>query len=262
MQLLALAFALALQAPNQFSALHPVLQCDGAKAAACFDKGFKDAGHMKDIGKPGRPFYKESAKSSMELVPLYLAAYVEGFRVKKAFLNDDQVKQQRKIFETAGPMDSIYVAGDASASPKQANKETDGKTVAYKLPGVRVVMKVGDKVYEPRQQPGDLLAEYKSYDYTETRTYTDEEKVSVKDEYGYSHEQAVVVPHTLSDRHHDQWLIAHYEGTFDLFNADGTPRITPADKEITFYLIIGLTQKQFKYKLSYFARLNNIEPGK
>lgn len=259
---LSLALGLGASATRQ-SGLHPAFQCDDVKAVTLYDKGYHDADAMKDLEKPGGLFFKESGRSWIQVISKQYEAYRLGFRAKKAFLEDEKVKAEKDSLSNGTASESFTVIGALAAAPTGAIKEPggDGKD-RYTMPDVRIILKIGDRVYRPRTQPGDLVAEYKSYDYTTTESGSRTVTVSVPNGDGSYHDETTVIPTTDSVRHADAWLTAPLEGTFDLFNEDGTPRILPKDKEMILFLIVGTTQKQFKYKIGDFAKLETLKPPK
>jgi hypothetical protein len=248
-------FAVHQATPKQFGGLHPALQVDSVKAVAVFDKGYKDADKYKDLWKAETAFYRDSAKSYMIVDCLQYSAYKAGFNAKKQYLVDAELKAKRDEFASCPPMDTLSVRGILSGPPDSGTVSTQDGKDTYAMPGVRAVLKVGEKVFQPRAQPGELLAEYKSYDYTSVESGSRTVTTSIPNGDGSYHDQQTVVPTTNSVRHADAWLEAPYTVAFDLFNEDGTPRITPSDKEITLILILGTTQKQFKFKTGDFAKL-------
>src|SRR5438045_1239741 len=129
------------QAPTQqFGGLHPAFQCDGVKAAALFDKGYKDADSFKDLDKPSDFFYKGSGRSWMWVLPLSYRAYQSGFLAKKKYLEDDKVKSKREALLSSHQIDSFDIDGGICTLPNVAAQTigSDGSKT-YVLRDVRLI---------------------------------------------------------------------------------------------------------------------------
>lgn len=249
---------------KDIAALHPALQVDSTTAAALFDKGYGDADHFKDLKKAADPFYRRANDSYMLLRPLSYVAYASGFKARKGYLTESEVKAKRDELSAMPAMDTIVVEGELITNPAYAKVSMDeGDKKRYTVPDVRVVLKVGDKVYQPRAHPGDLVAEFGERDYNQS---VDGSRTVSKDVYDHSghwvRTDRIQVPTTEIVHRHEAWITSPYQAEFDLFDPDGTPRIRHTDKEITLLLITGTLQKKFKYKMEDLGKLNTLKAHK
>jgi len=107
-------------------------------------------------------------------------------------------------------------------------------------------MKIGDKIYQPRAQPGTLTPDSGSgssltvipgtvYDSNGNAAFTYQQYASE----GFS------------------YYIATFVGLFDLYETDGTPRITSQTKDFSFRVIYGANDREAKFTL---AELEKARP--
>lgn len=173
-----------------------------------------------------------------------LIAFEKGFNARKSSLNESEQAASRAALAGLA-QDSekqIYFHGEIGIYPKfhggrKANPEH--------LRDVRVEMRVGERTYLPKKQPGDLGPEivHDIHKYTIPGT-TDEDGNQIS-------------PDTVVEEKY-----IRYEGTFDvsfdLYDNKGNPAITSNDEEISLFVIgkFGRQKSTFRLKdwLNYYEK--------
>lgn len=260
---------------------HPAVKMDSATLLAAFEKGYKEADKKKD--------YKAIVEScrrgigSVKTAPLRsetvswlwfwhpkILAYGLGFRAKKQFWPDEEIASKKKTLEEIGPkLTQLHFSSIISIYPSFG--AAYGRISRYADPsdllGVRVVMQVGDRIYQPARQPGDLQAASGTNTSTvmipqiatsSTRStvtgsaYGSDGSSAYGSAYGKS--QTTYYYNTYRQQNWS-WYQGSFEAVFDINDPDGTPRIRKDDKEFTVIVIYGPNQRKATYKLADLEKL-------
>lgn len=109
---------------------------------------------------------------------------------------------------------------------------------------MRVVLQIGDKIYQPVEQPGDIIQRSGTAN-TEVR--------QVDTAYGYGRTNSQVNYVTYHNQGYD-WYSGSFSASFSLFDDFGVPRITADAKEMTFIVVYGTNERKVTYKLADLAK--------
>lgn len=253
------------QAPPKMSDLHPALTVDSGTAGRLFDRGRKDGDTVRDAGFLNSTFrrgigsvranmVKNETVSWLHLYTIAESAYLSGFECRKKYLADDEASSRRDLYVKGGPtVDHIVFTGTLNLCPSFGIKnKLVRKANPDDLKGVRVVLKVGDRIYQPEDQPGDLA-------------YTADVNLNVFRVPTSSSPSVIDVTTgqvvkfnafytTTTVQGYEQYT-GQFGVSFNLFNADGSARVTAKDKEITAIVIYGANERRATYSLDALAQL-------
>jgi len=198
--------------------------------------------------------------------PPETSVYYYSYEAKRLYKSEDEIRLLRDAFlnNDLYIVDTIYFAGVITLMPsfglygavvRQADPDD--------LKNVRVVLKVGDRIYQPRKQPENILQYQGQESYSilipqvqSTNTYRSG-TFSFMDYSGYgsfgfgSYGQTETATSFYVERVEGgyKWYQGYFQVAFDLFDKSGNPIITADDKEITLIVIYGNNERQAKYKL-------------
>ena len=255
-----------LQSPD-FAHLHPAFKIDGATAVAIFDKGYKAAEHDRDYnhvierfrrGIGGVTINELGTKETVSFLWVFTmdpSVYNSGFTARKSYLPRDQVeKLKESVRQAATSVNHVEVAGHIMLLPSQGGfyGEISRYANPQDLENVRVVMKVGDQVYEPDHQPGYALSQSGSgtNEFTTPEQQQTQTNVNITTPNGTATATATsTTTYNITHAENYDWYAGDFKVHFDLFNKDNTPRIRASDKEITFIVIYGRNERKAKYRL-------------
>lgn len=249
--------------------IHPAFDPGPAVLDQLWKKGFSEAAKKKDdhwifdklkrgIGKVRTNVWGQTETVSWFWLWLPEALiYREGFSAKKQYWPDEEVAASKRLLEDpefAHPTD-IAVSGLLSIQPSfgGSGSSIDRSANPADLKGVRVVLAVGDKVYQPIAQPGDLpfVADTGSYTRTSQRSSTSTTNVNGSvggSEVALKGRTTNYYTEVISGNY--RYYEAHFDARFLLFEKDGTPRIPADTKEVSFIVIYGPNERRATYKLS------------
>jgi hypothetical protein len=243
--------------------LNSALRADADTIGRLFDGGRKDAETAKNadflntdfrkgIGSVRTNVLRQETVSFAYFNVLALGAFSAGFTARKQYLGDDEIAGMRGRFMDWAPVaDTILIAGVLNICPSFGSY---GRLVRRANPddlkGVRVVLKVGDRIYQPYDQPGDLqyvenaeqnLAGRPMWSST-TATSSGGQSVTVQSFYTTTYVQGY------------EWYHGTFCVGFKMFDADGSARITSKDHEIEAIVIYGGNERHAKFSLDALKR--------
>ena len=255
----------AAKVPPKMGDLHPALTVGSETAGRLFDRGRSDAettrgaGFLKStfqrgIGSVRANMVKNETVSWLNLYTIAESAYLSGFECRKKYLADDEVSSRRNFYVKDGPtVDHIVFTGILNLCPSFGVK---GKIVrkanADDLKGVRVVLKVGDRIYQPEEQPGDLAYSTDvNLNVFRVPTSTSASVINLSTGQVATFNAFYT---TATVQGYEQYT-GQFGVSFDLFNADGSARVTAKDKEITAIVLYGSNERRATYSLDALAQL-------
>lgn len=244
--------------------LHPALRVDGYTAALLFNRGKRDAEKLKDhtflnadfqrgIGSVRRTSFAHETVSYINLRWVAVAAYIQGFNCRKTYLPDDETARDRERFAAiAGMSDTVVFTGILRICPSFGSH---GRVVRRANPDdlrdVRVVLKVGDRIYQPEEQPGTLAAG------TETGENVVEVPARSSTTVYNSAGQAVASARSYYSTEVIEgyrWYTGHFAVEFRVFDKDGSARITSQDKDLEAIVMYGPNERHATFSLEAMKR--------
>lgn len=265
--------------PN--SELHPAFVTTSEQLLKLWETGYKEASKKRDfvdalnktrkgIGKIRTAPLREETVSWLYCWDPRQLAYVQGFEAKKKYISDEEVRKQKTILSSpflTNPK-TLNLFGELSIYPSFGGSY--GAISRYANPNelndVRVVLQVGDRIYQPRTQPGKVQAAsgtatnvvgIPQYD---TSTSQGSASGSASGAGGVVYGSATSRSTTIRTytRHVDEgydWYQGQFSVTFDLLEQDGTARIRKTDKEFTVIIVYGANERKATYKLNELQNL-------
>jgi len=277
MHLLAIGLvAVCLQGPDaKVDDLHPAFKKTPDVLQKAWDKGEADAPKLRDplgqmnkfrrgIGKIRTAPLREETVSWVWLMPAETLNYFCGFDARKKYRAEDETAKLKEqlIPKTDVYQTSIELFGTISLYPSWGGRY--GSISRYANPrdlkDVRIVLQVGDRIYQPVEQPGDLLAEHGTgastfamphYDYSTARTTVNGSAYgSGGYAYGSATANTTIVRQyeTLHEQGYD-WYRGTFSAIFKLFDKDGNPILKKTDKEFTVIVVYGTNERKATFKL-------------
>jgi hypothetical protein len=244
--------------------LHPALTVDSETAGRLFDRGRLDADTVRDAGFLNSTFrrgigsvrtnaVKNETVSWLHLYTIAESAYLSGFECRKKYFADDEAASRRDLYVKSGPtVDHIVFTGTLDLCPSFGVKnKLVRKANPDDLKGVRVVLKVGDHIYQPEEQPGDLA--YTADVNLNVFRIPTSSAPSVIDVSTGQVVKFNAFYTTTSVQGYEQYT-GQFGVSFNLFNADGSARVTAKDKEITAIVIYGTNERRATYSLDFLAQ--------
>lgn len=249
----ALSFVLATQQ------LNPVLAPTGPQLLKCWQTGFDDAQKWKnsdgawDQAKKGIGSINNKAVSFLWWLNPRLLAYESGFQARRQYLPEETAaKQKAEIQESASqPPKTLNFRGTLSLMPKFSGPNgTIGRPAdPADLDNVRCVLQVGDKIYQPIAQPGDLRAERfqgtNNYFVNQSTTET----IRQSGQKDKTKTTTIQVPFSESY----DWYQGTFDVSFELWDTDGKPRISSDETEFMVIVIQRFGENKATFKLKDWA---------
>jgi hypothetical protein len=255
--------------------LHPALVVDQALVDKCWQRGFDDAAHhrnpndfinryRKGLGDVRVTWAVHETVSWLWVNEPEIAYYRAGYKARRDFLPDKEVADLKDKISQAisGGRRHIFFDADLAILPSHGglNQEIVRAADPEDLKDVRMVLLIDGKIYQPEKQPGDL-------NYVQEHH---EETVEVP-QFGASTTSGSVGGVGFSSTTTDYYTgyrfqsyegyMAHFQVCFDLFDEDGTPRITHRTKEIEAIVVYGPTEKHIKFSMDDLLRAKeNLPP--
>jgi hypothetical protein len=195
-------------------------------------------------------------------IPPEAVAYFYGFQSKKQFWSDQEIQLKRSevIPKETTTFGHLVVFGIITLMPSfgGAYGTIDRHANPADLADVRIVLKVGERIIQPLEQPGNLLQS----EGTELNTVAIpryEYSTATASVYGSGGYANATVTSTRSYYTYYaegyKWYQGFFVAIFPLFDANGLPHITPSDKEIQFIVIYGANQRKATYKLGDLVKI-------
>lgn len=277
----ALALALVgLASESLVPELHPALTGSPSEILKSWEKGWADSSKLKNADGSNK-IAKQSIKRHRTSVigvetscwlyflhPKFLA-YNLGFVAKRKYWTEEEITKMKEWLtgsDVANPKLLIFFADinllpDFNRGYGRIGKHADPRD----LIDIRVVLKVGNRIYQPLQHPGDLQASVgEQVNLTSVPSFN----------YGWSNSRATVSGTTPAGKvfgtanvstsysemtqknssesyktYHGSFAVA-----FSLFDEDGTPRIRKEDKEFTVAVVYTSGENPAKFKLDDWVK--------
>lgn len=258
------------------SDLHPAFVTTTEQLLKVWETGYKEASKKRDfmealnktrrgIGKIRTAPLREETVSWLWCWDSKQLAYLQGFDAKKKYLSEEEVQKQKDLLQSpfiTNPK-TLDLYGILSIYPSFGRAY--GAISRYANPNdlndVRVVLQVGDRIYQPRAQPGRLEADsgrasntvaIPQYDTSYTQSSASGSAYgSGGVVYGSATGTSTTVrTYTRYFNEGYDWYQGQFSVSFDLFDKDGTPRIRKTDKEFTVIVVYGANERKATYKLS------------
>jgi hypothetical protein len=233
--------------------LHPALTPDEAALNRAWKAGFERTKTDKTLYRAHKFAQRGIGTINNKMVswvlfqhPLLLA-FEEGFVAAKLEANaEKQALSQQSLSKIAAEgAKTLRFHGELGIYPRLSSGITRVADIRD-LNGVTAELRVGDRVYAPVLQPGDVEPQVLSdvHKWTERvavrRRTVKNDDGSTKTETDY-----IDVPHQVEYR----YFLGKFDLMFDLRNADGTPRITEADTEFTVVVTGKFGSQKATYRL-------------
>jgi hypothetical protein len=262
----------------QWDRLHPAFKIDSKKGLQIFENGQRDAKTKRDasgeIGKVKKGIGRVRTTSfHNETVSwLYgnftqLSLYWLGFESRKKYWDEEDVAKLRELIEKSTRLQAptISFAGSITLLPSFKNngsvvRRADPKDIS----DVRVVLQVGDRIYQPVKHPGALEMTSGEAEHTVVTPYFISTSLNFDSTYrdnlgkrlGTASTEGTINSYQLIQSQEGySWYAGNFLVEFCLFNKDGSARITEKDKEITVIVIYGASERKATYRLDDIIKL-------
>lgn len=246
--------------------LHPALRITQPELEQLWDRGYKDAekkpdpkGYLKPIHRELESIRGRGAVSWAWLMNPEMLTYMDGFYARKQYLPEDEKASNRtKSIESGPGQRTLRFSGLLSAYPAFGRGGTVSRMAKTSdLENVRVVLKIGERIYQPTRQPGKLQAQLgRATNIVEVTDFSTAYIPGEKNRYGKQEKGTTATVTTTSNLSEGYaFYEAQFQAEFDLFERDGTPRIGTKEKEFTLIVIYGEKEKRAIYKLADLAKM-------
>ena len=253
------------------SELHPAVNPSAKDLEKLWQKGFDDAKSKKEpwgfvnrlrkgIGSIRTGPLSSDVVSFLWMITPEVIAYTEGFKARKGYWSDQEVRASREmIAEIPNAKPVLTFFGQLSIQPSFGGLGARVDRVARPkdLEGVRIVVKVGDKIIQPRSQPGDLQPAsgigVNSYDRTKLETTTTESRGTISgagDTYSVSGRSTSNNYYTVRESESYRYYVGHFLAEFDLVSDQGQPLVPTSEKELEVIVVYGANERKAKFRLS------------
>ena|GEM_PF-2506157 len=259
------------------SKLNPALQVTQASLEREWQAGFKDAEKrrnyplmnslQREIGKVHTSLFREEAISFITMMGPEQSEYLAGYAARKEYWSDDQVRTTKgKIaFLATGGRRHLYFSGFLRIVPSfNANGFVRKGATPDELKDVHVVLKVGDRIIQPELQPGDLAYQEqdtsRAIDQVATTQSQTSGNATVTNNSGQtlgtvSGTATTTNYYTVQTIQNFPTYLGRFVVSFDLFDHDGQPRISPETHEIEVIVVYGNNERHAKYDMEELNRL-------
>lgn len=255
--------------------LHEAFRMTEAQLTSVWERGWAEgkAGPNPDkairlcqrgIGKIRTAPLREETVSWLYFLHPRVIAYAQGYLARKQYWGEDEIQRSKDWLKLEEPQNPrlILFWGSVVVAPSFGGPygTIDRKANARDLQDIRVVLQVGNRTYQPLEHPGDLKS-VESFDVNmtsrprySTGTITTNTTGSAHGSGGYVYGSANSVSHyttrTIEVRGEPYyWYNGEFAVAFELFDKDGTARITPKDKEFTVVVVYRHGERRATYKL-------------
>ncbi len=192
------------------------------------------------------------------------SVYAQGYKARKEYWSDDEIAKSKDWLKKPDVQLPKVVTfwGVITLMPSFGNLDNSLSRHAdpRDLEDIRVVLQVGNRIYQPLQQPGTLTATegagenmFTRHDFTYTTVDTSSSgNASGSGGYVFWNANAVsnYMVHTATTEGQTyRWFQGVFAVAFDLYDKDGTARITSRDKEFTIIVIQRSGERRATYKL-------------
>ncbi len=265
-------------APVQDPALHPAFVKSPTQLMKTWDLGVKESKKQsnlesrlkktrKTIGTYRTSLLGGSEGSSfVYYIPPEASVYFESFNAAREYAPADKVDALKRELIPAElrSVGSVYFYTSITLMPMFAGAYGTVSRHAdpSDLKDVKVVLKVGDRIFQPEGgHPGNLLEKSGSgtnafavprYQYSTTRSSA---SGSAYGSGGYAYGSASGTSTTVTTyrEYHEEgwnWYFGDFMVSFKIVDENGKPLITDKDKEMTLLVIYGEAERKATYKLS------------
>ncbi len=245
--------------------LHPAFVKTQAVLESAWQRGEKDAltkrtpldvvnRFRRGIGKIRTEPLVEETVSWLWYFPPEVIAYYHGFNsVRKYWTQEEKGKMKKILVPSSGiQLEYLLFYGVLSILPSfgGAYGTIDRFADPNDLKDVRVVLKVGNRIIQPLEQPGDLIyVEGKSinsvgipsFDYI-TGNF-DSNTVSITRYYTRIREENY------------NWYLGEFSVVFPLFDKERNPLITAKDTEMEVIVVYGPNERKAKFVLKDLVKV-------
>ncbi len=243
------------------SALPPALQIDQSAWDRMYAKGFDDADHrrklesMSDkfkrgIGKIRTAPLREETVSWLWYVDPMIQAYASGWNARHLFMSDEEVRKMKaQAYEAISKgRKHLYFNGVLNILPSFGGPggRIDHRSTPEELKGVRIVLQIADRIYQPQRQPGDL---------EQKANIGENDRVDTETSSTYSSWGSATSYYQVLRTQKFDYYQGVFNVVFDLFDADGTPRVKSGDKVITAIVIYGPNERKAVYNIDDFLAI-------
>lgn len=224
--------------PISQGTLHPTLAPDAAALAKVWNTGYQRAKHEEYLSNALSRAQRGLGRSRGESLGLLtflhprVLAFQSGFNANKDKLSEAAQREARdRLSEIAQEATRrLHFQAELNARPYSENG-----VEASLMDDVRVELQVGERIYAPVRQPGDVPMQSRQGSHDYDYCYYD----SVSREW-----KKVVVhePYT--------WYQGEFEVVFELYDADGNPRITDKDRELILFITGNFGRRKATFRLA------------
>lgn len=257
--------------------LHPAFKKSAADLQAAWDKGEADAPKHRDASAQFNKFRKgigniristlrHETVSWLWILPPENYNYYYAFDSKKKYRAEEEIKERKEQFipknDVVQTTLEVYAELGIYPSFGRAYGRISRHANPNDLKDVRVVLQVGDKIYQPVQQPGDLTAEQgvgsnvsyiPQYEYASARstgnaTYYNRQGQQIGSATAWGN-TSMTRQYTSMQREGYNWYRGDFSAAFRLFDKDGNPILKKSDTEFTIIVVYGTNERKATYKL-------------
>lgn len=194
------------------------------------------------------------------LIPIEYIPYYNGWHARKQYWTDFEITEAKAtLFPTRQiVVDELLVFGIINLLPSigsmsgQISRHPDPRN----LEDVRVIIKVGDRILRPREQPGNLLTGEKTAVNTfsiprYTYSRTDVSGVSTSGGRTSTMSGTATTSGYVNEYYEEgyKWYQGNFSVSFDLVNEKGEPLITADDDSFEVVVVYGNNERTAKYNL-------------
>lgn len=260
--------ALSLLGARQAQNLNPALLPTPGSIEKCWALGEDAAAKKKTLQEIPVPFTKNFGNtknaprhvryaSEVSVETPEWVAFVLGWNMRRQYLPEaDIAKEKEGVLKLASEeRKSLSFSGMLTAWPQTDRRGNISlRAEPDDLANVRIVLKVGEKIYQPVSQPGTLA--YKAdTGVNRTRESHSSGSVVTATGPGGTYTGSATNYYTIGREERYEYYRGHFAVDFDLFNADGTARIGPGDKAFSLILVYGRSEDQVTFDLAALDKM-------
>lgn len=256
--------------------VHPAFLVSKASVESVWKKGYEDGQKKRDVRKAlsltqrqidsfhTGPLYKVGCAWSYLLHPraqIYVSAHTAG----KQYWSPADVDKAKADFDGYSDKEPRYIGFfvELNEMPQFAGAYAtlSRRADPSNLSDVRAVLKVGDRIIQPKEQPGDLTVSKSdniNFFSIPTTTYVRGTTTATASAYGsggyasatgYSSSSYAVTSYSTGSQKYSQYR-GQFTVLFPLRDENGKPLIKPTDKEVELIVIKKSRELKATYKLA------------